>query len=83
VRAAFAEAGEAELFPHHAGHGIGLNHPEAPHFIPNDPSPLVEGDVVTLEPGLYDPQAGGIRIENNYLITESGYRKLSNHRIGL
>ena len=34
VRASFAEAGEESLFPHHAGHGIGLNHPEAPHFIP-------------------------------------------------
>jgi len=83
VRAAFAEAGQADLFPHHAGHGIGLNHPEAPFLVPGDKTELVEGDVITLEPGLYEPQAGGIRIENNYLITESGFRKLSNHRIGL
>ena len=41
------------------------------------------GDVVTLEPGLYITGIGGIRIEHNYLITDGGYERLSNHVIAL
>ena len=44
---------------------------------------LQTGDVVTLEPGLYVEGVGGIRIEHNYLITPSGYERLSNHTIAL
>ena len=43
----------------------------------------MEGDVITLEPGLYVQGIGGIRIEHNYLITETGYERLSNHVISL
>ncbi len=83
VRGAFDKAGVADYFPHHAGHGIGLTHPEAPYFVRHATETLAVGDVVTLEPGLYIPQRGGIRIENNYLITEDGYARLSNHTIAL
>jgi Xaa-Pro aminopeptidase len=44
---------------------------------------LLAGDVVTLEPGLYVAGVGGIRIEHNYLVTESGYERLSHHTIAL
>ena len=44
---------------------------------------LVAGDVVTLEPGLYVDGVGGIRIEHNYLVTDTGYERLSNHTISL
>ena len=77
------EAGLAERFAHHAGHGIGLAHPEAPILVPESEDVLVAGDVLTLEPGLYVPGVGGIRNEHNYLITETGYERLSQHTISL
>ncbi len=83
VRGAFEKAGMAEFFPHHAGHGLGLMHPEAPFLVRHSTETLVEEDVVTLEPGLYVPDVGGIRIENNYRVTAGGYERLSNHTIAL
>lgn len=77
------EAGLAANFAHHAGHGIGLAHPEAPILVPDSDDILMAGDVVTLEPGLYVEGIGGIRIEHNYLITDTGYERLSNHEISL
>jgi Xaa-Pro aminopeptidase len=82
VRGAFDKAGVADSFPHHAGHGLGLTHPEAPYLVRHATESLLAGDVVTLEPGLYVAGLGGIRIEHNYLITEQGYERLSNHVIG-
>jgi Xaa-Pro dipeptidase len=83
VRAVFEKAGVAEHFPHHAGHGLGLTHPEAPFLVRHADETLLAGDVITLEPGLYIDGIGGIRIEHNYLITEQGYERLSNHTIAL
>lgn len=83
VRGVFERAGVAEHFPHHAGHGLGLSHPEAPYFVRQADETLLAGDVVTLEPGLYVPDIGGIRIEHNYLVTDKGYERLSNHTIAL
>jgi Xaa-Pro dipeptidase len=83
VVASFAQAGVAEYFPHHAGHGIGLTHPENPYLVRHADETLLAGDVVTLEPGLYIPGIGGLRIEHNYLITDAGFERLSNHFIGL
>ena len=77
------EAGLADKFAHHAGHGIGMAHPEAPILVPDSDDILMTGDVITLEPGLYVQGIGGIRIEHNYLITETGYERLSNHVISL
>jgi Xaa-Pro aminopeptidase len=83
VRGAFEKAGMADYFPHHAGHGLGLTHPEAPFFVRQADESLLENDVVTLEPGLYVPDVGGIRIEHNYLVTKAGYERLSHHVIAL
>jgi Xaa-Pro aminopeptidase len=77
------DAGMAERFAHHAGHGIGLAHPEPPILVPESDDILMAGDVITLEPGLYVEGIGGIRIEHNYLITETGYERLSQHSISL
>ena len=64
-----ADAGLANRFPHHAGHGIGLEDQEPPFLIPASNETLIEGMVCTLEPGVYVPGVGGLRIEHNYLIT--------------
>ena len=77
------DAGLADKFAHHAGHGIGLAHPEPPILVPEGDDVLLAGDVITLEPGLYVEGIGGIRIEHNYLITETGSERLSNHVISL
>jgi Xaa-Pro aminopeptidase len=79
---------DAELteksFWHHAGHGIGLHGHEAPRIIANTDDALEPGDVFTLEPGVYtNANQGGIRLENNYLVTESGIEKLFDYPLEL
>jgi Xaa-Pro aminopeptidase len=83
VRGAFVAAGWEKAFPHHAGHGLGLSHPEPPFFVASSQGVLIAGDVVTLEPGLYVDGVGGVRIEHNYLVTDTGFERLSHHEITL
>ena len=61
----------------------GLSHLEPPFLVKQSLETLVTGDVVTLEPGLYVDGIGGVRIEHNYLITETGYERLSQHAFSL
>jgi Xaa-Pro aminopeptidase len=71
-------------FPHHLGHGIGLQPHEYPHLNPKWDDVLLEGEVFTAEPGLYSPAlAGGIRIENDYLVTATGVENLNTSPLGL
>ena len=79
----FSKHGVAESFPHHIGHGIGLGHPEPPYFTERSGDVVAEGDVVTLEPGLYVEGVGGMRFERNYLITAGGFELLTNHTLGV
>lgn len=74
------EAGYGEL-AHHAGHGLGQEHPEPPILVRESTDHLVAGDVITLEPGCYIEGTGGIRIEHNYLIEAEGSERLSNHEL--
>jgi Xaa-Pro aminopeptidase len=78
VRAALDKRGFGAGFSHHAGHGLGLGHPQSPFFVPESRETVVAGDVVTIEPGSYGADFGA-RIENNYLITETGSERLSHH----
>lgn len=72
-----------ESFTHHAGHGLGMAHPEPPILVPESTDVLEAGDVITLEPGLYVPGVGGIRLEHNYLVSATGFRRLSQHSFAL
>jgi len=68
---------------HHAGHAIGLGHPEAPELVPGSDRELSEGMVLTLEPGLYGQPTGGVRLEHDYLVTKDGFERLSAHTLAL
>lgn len=68
---------------HHCGHGLGMEHPEAPILVPESTDTLRDGDVVTIEPGLYVEGVGGMRFEHNYVVTRTGSRRLSNHTLSL
>ena len=83
VRSSFEKDNLVEQFPHHAGHGLGIGHPEAPYLVRQSSETLRENDVVTLEPGVYVDGIGGIRIEHNYRITQDGFEQLSQHTISL
>jgi Xaa-Pro aminopeptidase len=62
----------------HLGHGIGLFPHEAPHLNPSWDDVLQEGDVIAVEPALYDPALrAGLRLENDYLVTATGIENLS------
>jgi Xaa-Pro aminopeptidase len=64
--------------PHHLGHGVGLQPHEYPHLNPMWDDTLQEGEVFTAEPGLYGPElGGGMRIENQYLVTPDGVENLT------
>lgn len=72
IRARIEAEGYGIYFPHHSGHGLGLEAQEAPFLIPVDETPLQAGDVIAIEPGIYHPEIGGMRLEGNYLITLEG-----------
>lgn len=70
--------------PHHAGHGVGLRAHEAPDLNRDRGSELIPGDVVSVEPGSYTPELRpGFRLENMFLITETGCELLSEYPLSL
>lgn len=64
-------------FIHGTGHGVGLEIHEAPSIGRGGTKPLAVGDVVTVEPGVYDPAIGGVRLEDMLVITEDGALNLT------
>lgn len=80
-RAYLEERGYGQYFVHPAGHGTGFAHSEGfPHLEPGSQDVLREGMVIAIEPGVYIPGIGGIRVENNVVVGKTGGYVLGLHR---
>lgn len=71
------QAGHGEAFGHGLGHGVGLDIHEDPRLAPSGEIPLADGHVVTVEPGIYLPGWGGVRIEDQCVMENGRLRRLS------
>ena len=77
ARQVISAAGFGEFFTHGLGHGIGMEVHEAPALRPNSQTSLQAGMVMTVEPGIYLPGWGGVRIEDDVLVTPDGCEVLT------
>ncbi len=83
ARTGIGEAGYGEAFGHSLGHGIGLEVHEAPRLASTADQPLPAGAVVTIEPGIYLPSWGGVRLEDDVWLRPDGPELLSDGRTEL
>ncbi|KGX85140.1 M24 family metallopeptidase [Pontibacillus litoralis] len=79
ARNVITEAGYGELFPHRIGHGLGINVHEYPSMSHLNDELLEEGMTYTIEPGIYDSVIGGVRIEDDVLVTSDGFETLTKY----
>jgi Xaa-Pro aminopeptidase len=83
AREVIAGRGFGDAFGHSLGHGLGLEVHEAPRLAPNSEAPLPLHAVVTVEPGVYFPGWGGIRLEDDVYLGPAGAERLSDGRTEL
>ena len=79
VRKVIHDAGYGQHFIHRTGHGLGLDIHEGPNIVEGNHQILEPGMVFTIEPGIYLPEKGGVRIEDNVTVTETGVEVLTSY----
>ncbi len=83
ARSVIEKAGYGDCFQHSTGHGVGLEVHEVPNLSPNSSAILKNGNIVTVEPGIYIEGKFGVRIEDMLYITEKGTQNLTNSQKNL
>ena len=78
ARSVIEQAGYGQFFIHRTGHGLGLEGHEEPYIRGDNDQLLEEGMTFTIEPGIYLPNRGGVRVEDDFVITSDGGESLSN-----